>query len=200
MSLEQVLRRAFESRSDYQSALAAVQAAAYRKKAVEGERFPSLSFNADYGDIGRAPGNSHGTFTVGAGLRIPIFQGGRVRGEVLQADALLQQRKAELEDWRVRIEQEVRTTLLDLKAAEERVQVAQSALALAEQQLEQARDRFAAGVTSNLEVVQAQEALATAQENHISSAFAHNLAKIHLARAMGTAEKSFRQFFLGETP
>ncbi|MBI4464630.1 MAG: TolC family protein [Acidobacteria bacterium] len=200
MTLEQALRRALESRADYQSALATVRAAEYRKKAAEGERYPSLSFTADYGDTGLNPASSHGTFSVGAGLRIPIFQGGRVRGEVLQADALLQQRKAELEDLRARIEQEVRTTLLDMNAAEERVQVARSALALAEQQLEQARDRFAAGVTSNLEVVQAQEALATARENDISGAFAHNLAKIHLARAMGTAEQSFRQFLLGETP
>ena len=200
MSLEETLERAYRTRSDYQSALASLRALEYAKKAAEGERLPTVSVDANYGDLGPRPNSSHGTFTAAASLQVPIFQGGRTRGEILQADALLQQQKAELEDLRSRIEYEVRTTFLDLKASGDQVEVARSALQLAQQQMEQAQDRFAAGVTGNIEVVQAQEALSTAHENYIASSFAYNLAKTSLARALGGAEKSFKQFLLGETP
>lgn len=195
---EEALDRAYHGRSDYQSALAAVRASEHAKKAAQGELLPSVTVNADYGDLGRRLTSSHETFSASASLRIPIFQGGRTRGEILQADALLEQRKAQLEDLRSRIEYEVRTAFLDLKASGDRVAVARSALDLAQQQMDQARDRFSAGVTGNIEVVQAQEALASANENYISSAYAYNVAKTALARALGGAERSFKQFILGE--
>ena len=199
MTLEDALNRAYQGRSDYQSAMASLRASEYAKKAAQGELLPSLSVNADYGDLGTRLTSSHQTFTASASLRIPIFQGGRTQGDILQADALLQQRKAQLEDLRGRIEYEVRTAFLDLKASGDRVAVARSAFDLARQQMDQARDRFAAGVTGNIEVVQAQEALSTANENYIASEYAYNIAKTSLARALGGAEKSFRQILLGET-
>ncbi len=194
---EEALERAYQSRADYQRALTLVRAAESAKKAARGEAFPSLRFDGNYGDIGTAPAASHGTFAVAASLRIPIFQGGRVHGNVLQADALLQQRRSELEDLRSRMEYEVRTAFLDLEAAGEQVQVAKSAMHLAGEQMKQAQDRFAAGVVSSIEVVQAQEALATADENHISSLYRHNVAKASLARAMGLAEAAYQQFLGG---
>ncbi len=199
LTQQQALDQAYHSRSDYQSAMAAVRASEHAKKAAQEERFPSISINADFGDIGRRITSSHETFAASASLHVPIFQGGRTRGEILQADALLEQRKAQLEDLRSRIEYEVRTVFLDLKASGDRVAMARSAIELARQQMEQARDRFAAGVTGNIEVVQAQEALATANENYIASTYAYNVAKTSLARALGGAEKSFKQFLLGET-
>jgi outer membrane protein TolC len=90
-----------------------------------------------------------------------------------------------MEDLRGRIELELRTAFMDLKAAGEQADVARSALQLAGQQMGQARDRFQAGVVSNLEVVQAQESLATINENYVSSLFAYNMAKASLARALG---------------
>ena len=78
------------------------------------------------------------------------------------------------------------------------MEVARSSVDLAEQTLAQARDRFSAGVTDNLEVVQAQETVASAHENYISSLYAHNLAKIALVRAMGYAEQGVRQYLKGK--
>jgi outer membrane protein TolC len=144
--------------------------------------------------------NSHGTYTAAVSLNIPVFQGGRVRGDVLEADALLEQRRAQLADMRGRIAYEVRTAFLDLGAANEQVQVARSAVDLAQQQLTQARDRFAAGVTNNLEVIQAQEAVAMANENYISSLYAFNAAKAALGRAVGGAEKTIPSFLQGVMP
>ena len=197
LTLEDALQRARSTRADYQSAVALVRAAESNKKAAQSERLPALRFNADFGDIGLAPGNSHETFTVGANMRVPIFQGGLVRGKVMQADALLKKRQAELEDLRSRIDYEVRTGFMDVKSTGDQVQVATSAVALAQEQVKQSQDRFAAGVANSLEVVQTQEALATADENYISSLYGFNVAKASLARAMGMAEEVAKQVLGG---
>jgi outer membrane protein TolC len=194
LGLEQSLEHAYASRSDYQAALQQVRAAEHFRKAATAEYFPSLDAGANYGDIGVTPGNSHGTFQVAGTLRIPIFQGGKVHSDVLQAEATLRQSQQQLENLRGQIDYDVRTALLDLAAAADQVEVARSSVDLADQTLVQARDRFAAGVTDNLEVVQAQETLAAANESYISSLYAHNLAKVALARAMGYAEEGVKQY------
>jgi outer membrane protein TolC len=198
LTLDQAIDEAFRSRADYQSAQSLLHAAERAKKAAEYERLPTLTFNGDYGDIGNRPTSSHGTFTTAAALKIPIFQGGKAHADVLQADAELQQRRSQVEDMRGRIEYEVRTAFLDLKTAADQVSVAKNSVDLATQQVSQARDRFAAGVTDTIEVVQAQEALAAANENYISALFAHNLAKLSLARALGVAEEATKQFLGGK--
>ena len=200
LTLDEAVSQALGARRDYQSGLAAVRSAELTRKAAQADRLPSLQFNGDYGTIGPNLANSHGTYTAALGLNIPVFQGGRVRGEVLEADALLEQRRAQLADLRGRISYEVRTAFLDLGAANEQVQVARGAVDLAQQQLTQARDRFAAGVTNNLEVIQAQEAVATANENYISSLYAFNAAKASLGRAVGGAEKTIPAFLQGVRP
>jgi outer membrane protein TolC len=197
MTLEDSLRQAYAARSDFRAAGAALEAAEAARRAAQGEGLPSVYFDAAYGEIGNTAGTAKMTYLVAATLRVPIFQGGRVRGRVLQADAALQQQKAQLEDLRGRIDYEVRAAFLDLKAADEFVHVAKSTTDLANEQLAQAQDRFTAGVASNIEVVQAQEAVATATESYLSSLYAHNLAKVSLARALGTAEKSAGRFLGG---
>jgi outer membrane protein TolC len=199
MSTEEAIERAYRGRRDYQSAVDALHAVEYSKKAAEGERLPSVAINADFGDLGQRIGKSHQTYSTSVNLEIPIFEGGRTHGAILEADAALERQRAQIEGLRGRIEYEVRAALLDLKAASDRVEVAQSAQELAQKQMEEAGDRFAAGVTGNIEVVQAQEALSTAHENYISSTHAFNLAKTALVRAMGGAEQSYKQFLLGDT-
>jgi outer membrane protein TolC len=200
LKLEEAMDRAYSSRMDYQSVAARVHSAELARKAAEADRLPSANFDANYGVNGPSLPHSHGTYTAGVSLDIPIFQGGRVRGEVLEADAQLGQRKAELADLRGRIAFEIRAAYLDLASAGDQVQVATSTVALAERQLTQARDRFAAGVTGNLEVVQAQEAVATSNENYISSLYTYNTAKATLARAMGNAEKTIPSLLQGVMP
>jgi outer membrane protein TolC len=197
LPLEQALDEAYATRADYRAAQAQVKAAEAAKRAARGDALPSLHFSSDYGDIGNAPGRSHGTFTVAATLKVPIFQGGRVHGEVMQAEARLKQRQAAREDLRARIAYEVQTALMDIKSSGDRVQVAESARKLATEELQQAQDRFSAGVVSSIEVVQAQDALATADENYISSLYTYNVAKASLARAMGVSEKAYKQFIGG---
>jgi outer membrane protein TolC len=196
-SLEEGLRRAYASRSDYQAAMAQARAAELSRRAATAELYPSFDLEGDYGDIGVNPATSNGTFHVAGTITVPIFQGGKAHADVLEAEAALRQAKARLEDLRGQIDNDVRTALLDLNAAADQVQVARSSVDLAEQTLTQAQDRFTAGVTDNLEVVQAQESVASAHENYISSLYANNLAKVELARALGNAEQGVKQYLKG---
>ncbi len=194
MSLEEALRRAYTSRADYQAAVQQVRGAERFRSAATAEHLPSLNFAGNYGAAGVNVGDSHGVFEVGATLAIPIFAGGRAHADALQAEATLKQNRQQLENLRAQIDYDVRTALLDLASAADQVEVARSSLDLANQTLDQARDRFTAGVADNLEVVQAQEAVASANENYISSLYAHNLAKVSLARAIGFAEQGVKQY------
>lgn len=197
LSFEAALNQAYQSRADLQAAAAQVRAAEDTRSAARGQLLPSVRVTADAGKIGQTVASAMGTWTVVAGVRVPIFEGGAVRGRVEQASAALEQQRAQFEDLRVRVEYDVRAAFLDLKAADDRVRVARGAIDLANQQLTQAQDRFAAGVASNIEVVQAQEAVATASDNYISSLYAHNVAKISLARALGVAEAQAGRFLGG---
>ena len=194
MSIEQAMQRAYTQRPDYLAAVQQVRSAQLFRRAATAEHLPNLSLAGDYGAAGVNIGNSHGVFDIGATLSIPIFAGGRAHADELQAEATLRQSKQQLDSLRAQIDYDVRAALLDLASAADQVEVARQSLDLANQTLDQARDRFTAGVTDNLEVVQAQEAVATANENYIASLYAHNLAKVSFARAIGFAEQGVRQY------
>jgi outer membrane protein TolC len=176
------------------AAEAQVRAAERERSAARSERLPSLSLSADYGAIGTNPASSHGTFSVVGTLRFPIWQGGRTEGDIQQADAALVQRQAELEDLRGRIESDVRNAYLDLQAAAGQVEVARENLQVSHENVDLTRQRFEAGVSDNVEVVQAQESVATAELDYINGVFAHNIAKLSLARAIGHADENLPQY------
>jgi outer membrane protein TolC len=191
ITLEQSLKQARLTRPDYLSAEAQVRAAELALRAAAAENYPSLSTDVNFGDIGSPNfGTSHGTFSFAVALNIPIFQGSRVRADKLQADSALEQRKAELADLEGKIDDEVRTAFFNLRSSSELVTVATSNIELANQTLEQARDRFRAGVADNLEVVQAQESVASANQSYIAGLYSFNVAKLSLALAIGVAEES----------
>ena len=196
-SLDEAIQSAYRARPDFQSQINQVRSAELARKAASAERYPSLGVETDYGLSGVNPGSSHGTVDAAATLRIPIFQGGRVHGDVLRADASLSRERQRLEDLRAKIDQEVRDAYLDLESAAEEVSVEKSAVTLATQNLQQSRDRFVSGVTDNIEVVQAQDALAVASDGYIASLYSHNVAKISLARAIGVAESGFAEYMEG---
>jgi outer membrane protein TolC len=198
ITVDEALKRAYASRSDYKAALSDARAAEFSRKAAVAGYFPSLSFSADYGAGGTHPSTATQVFDVRGTLSIPIFQGGSVHGEVLQADARLEQSRERLENLRAQIDSDVRTALLNLQSSAEQVAVARSNINLAEETLAQSRDRFSAGVTDTVEVVQSQEAVASAHEQFISSLYSYNFAKISLARALGAAEEGVKEYFKGK--
>jgi outer membrane protein TolC len=197
LPVETYLERAYTSRSDYRAAQAQVRAAELNRRAATAGHYPSLDLNANFGDIGVTPGQSNGTWQVDGGINIPIFAGGKVHSDVLEAEAQLKQVRSQLADLRGRIDYEVRASLLDLLSAADQVEVARSSVGLADEALVQSEDRFSAGVADNLEVVQAQESVASAHESYIQSLYAHNLAKIELARAIGDAEQGVKRYLKG---
>jgi len=198
ITLDEALARAYAHRSDYQAALADVRAMEFSRKAAEAGYYPSLSFAADYGVAGQHASSNHGVFDVRGTLNIPIFQGGSVHGDVLKADAELQQSRDRAENLRAQIDQDVRTALFNLQSSADLVAVAKNNIDLAAQTLTQSIDRFAAGVTDTVEVVQSQEAVASANERYISSLYSYNYAKISLARAVGQGEEGVKEYFKGK--
>ena len=195
---EQAIEMAFANRSDYKAAQARVEAARSTKRSARGEALPGLQLDADYGAIGQTIGGAQSTYTLVGALRVPLFQGGRVAGKVTEADAALRSAEANVQDLRGRIDYDVRVAELALKAAADRHSVAERARELAREQLRQAQDRFEAGVANNLDVVQAQETAAEAEEDVISSIYDVNLGRASLGRALGLAEQGFRQLVRGQ--
>ena len=198
ISVDEALQRAYASRSDYQAAMSDVRAAEFSRKSALAGYLPSLSFNGDYGAGGSHPSNATQVFDLRGTLSIPIFQGGSVHGDVLQANARLEQSRERLDNLRAQIDSDVRTALLNLQSSADLVNVARSNIDLSEVTLTQSRDRFIAGVTDTVEVVQSQEAVASAHEQYISSLYNYNYAKISLARALGFAEQNVKQYFKGK--
>ncbi len=198
ISVDSALGRAYGSRSDYQAAMADVRAAEFSRKAAAAEYWPSLSFKGDYGLGGSHPSTSTAVADAQGTLSIPIFTGGSIHGSVQQAEAKLEQSRERLESLRAQIESDVRTALLNVQSSAERVSVARSNIDLAEQTLVQSSDRFNAGVTDSVEVVQSQELVASAHEQYISSLYNFNSAKISLVRAMGIGEQGVKQYFGGK--
>ncbi|MFZ0761322.1 MAG: TolC family protein [Candidatus Sulfotelmatobacter sp.] len=198
LTVDEALGRAYASRSDYQAAMTAVRAAEFSRKAALAGYLPSLSFNADYGLAGAHPSTSTTVADVRGTLSIPIFQDGSVHADVLQANARLEQARERLENLRAQIDSDVRAAMLKLQSSADQVKVARSNIDLAEETLVQSRDRFSAGITDTVEVVQSEEAVASAHEQYISSLYSYNYAKISLVRALGIAEQGVKEFFRGK--
>jgi outer membrane protein TolC len=182
-TVEEALQTTYKSRSDFRAALDSQKAAQQTLAAAKGERYPVVAMNGDNSDLGTTFGHSHGKFDFQAGVSVPLFTGGRIKGDITQAEAALRQRKAEAENARGRLDYDVRTAFLNLNAAKEQVNAAQKNVALVNENLERSRDRFTSGVTDSVEVVQSEQSLASADDQYITSVYNHNLAELSLARA-----------------
>jgi outer membrane protein TolC len=202
LSVDDALTQAYQHRSDYMAAEVSVKAAEYARRAAHAQYYPTLEAAGNYGDIGTHFNDSHGTFAFVGALKFNIFDGGKIKADELAADVALTNRKNDLANLKGQVDYQVRTALLDLKASQEEVDVARSNVELSNQTLTQARDRFSAGVADNLEVVQAQQSVADADQSLISSQYRNNLARVELARALGLAEEGVRAYFnkSGGTP
>jgi len=185
--LEDALAQAERERADVKAAQAQLEAAAKALSAARAQRLPSVSVSGDYERVGTSPTTLRGAFSVTGTLSIPLWQGGRVSGDIVQAQAVLAQRQAELEDIQGQVEAEVRQAYLDLEAAAGQVEVARKNQQVAQETLSMTRARMEAGVINTVEVVQAQQTVANAELDLINSVFAHNLAKLNLARALGNS-------------
>lgn len=184
MDIAAAVALAAGQRADYRAAATRLRAAEAALTAARRESLPSLAVTADVGTIGSSASNALRTYAMAGAVRVPIFDAGR-RGRVAESMAALRLRQAEAADFVQRLEADVQTSFLDLQAAEQQVSVVGERVALANQELALARTRFSAGVTSNLEVIQAQVAVATATDQQIASTLALNLARAQLMKVLG---------------
>ena len=164
------------------------KAAEQQRKAATANRLPTLTFNGDYGDIGPTLSHSHGTGNASGTLSVPLFKEFALRGQAQQAQAQLDTAQAKLSDKNAQVDADVRVALLDIVAAQKMVEVARSSVELANEVLSAAQQRYAAGVSDNLAVSQAQQSVAQANDQYVTSLYRHNVAKLSLARALGAAE------------
>jgi outer membrane protein TolC len=197
ITFDEALEHAYRDRPDYLAAQERVQAAEASRSAAGADRLPTVRVNADYGAIGLTPGSALPTFNVSGLVDVPLFRGA-TNSRVAETEAELRSRLAEVADLRAGIYYEVKTAILDLQATAEQLQTAERGRDLAAQQLAQSRDRFSAGVASNLEVVQAQEAVTLSSEEYITALYGYNVSKALLARSVGTAESAVEQYLGGQ--
>ncbi len=200
MPPEEAEAEALRSRQDYQSALEQVEATQWERKAATRERYPSLVFNANYGVQGVSGGVYHDVFQAIGTLQIPIFQEARFRADRDTAEFQLQNARAQLANTREQIRQDVRGSLIDLTNATATVAVARSNADLARTALEQATERFRAGVENNLPSVTAESTLQQAQVQLVNATFQYNQAKLNFARNLGLIDVDFHREWQGGRP
>jgi len=191
---EEVRATAYKNRQDYQN----LQNQAIEYKAIHAayrsQRLPTLSFNGNYGTTTVTGVNTHGTFLAQGTLSIPLFREAKLRGDVEATAAQMDAINNQLADLRNHIDQQVRSALLDVDAAQQLVKVARSNVDLATRELSDETDRVSAGVDDNLPLVTAQASLASAQNNLVESLYQFNVAKLALARAAGVLETQYRDY------
>ena len=191
-------QQALARRHDLQALQQQVEGAKASRSAATAERYPTVSFSADYGDIGPTLGHSHGTFDAVGTASVPLFEEAKLRGDARSAQAQLEQKQAQLSDLQGQISADVRDSILDIQAAAKQVAVSRSNADLATEALSEAQQRYAAGVDDNLAVSQAQAAMAQADDQYVSSLYQHNVAKLALARALGIAQTNYKDYVGGK--
>jgi outer membrane protein TolC len=188
IDVDKAIGEAHANRKDLAAMVEQNKAAEQQRKAATADRLPTLSFAGDYGDIGITLSHSHGTGNAAGTLSVPLFKEYALRGEAQQAQAQLDTAQAQLSDKNAQVDADVRDALLDIQSAQKQVEVAQSSVALATEALSEAQQRYANGVSDNLAVSQAQQSVAQANDQYVTSLYRHNAAKLNLARALGAAE------------
>ena len=198
LDADTAVQEALANRQDLKALEQQVTAAKLARKAATDERLPTVKFSGDYGDIGVNPSHSHGTGDATGSLDAPIFEEAKLRGDAKQAQAQLDEVQAKLSDLRGQISADVRDSILDIQAAAKLVDVAKSNVALADEALSEAQQRYKAGVSDNLAVSQAQQAVAQANQQYVAALYEHNIAKLSLARAMGVAQSRYQDYLGGK--
>jgi outer membrane protein TolC len=192
------VQQAMAQRHDLQALQRQVESSKASRSAATAERFPTVSFSGDYGDIGPTLGHSHGTYDAVGTASVPLFEEAKLRGDARDAQAQLEQKQAQLNDLKGQIGADVRDSVLDIEAAAKQVAVATSNVELATEALHEAQERYAAGVADNLAVSQAQASMAQADDQLVSSLYQHNVAKLSLARALGIAQTNYKDYVGGK--
>lgn len=188
IDVDAAIHQAHLNRKDLASLVEQTKAAEEQRKAATADRLPTITLNGDYGDIGTTLAHSHGTGDATGAVSAPLFKEYGLRGEAEIAQAQLDTTRDQLSDKNAQVDADIRDALLDIASAQKQVEVARSNVDLSTEALSEAQQRYANGVSDNLAVSQAQQSLAQADNQYVTSLYRHNVAKLSLARALGAAE------------
>ena len=197
LDVDAAIRQAHANRKDLAAMVEQVKAYEQLRKAATADRLPVLKFNGDYGDIGTTLSHSHGTGDAVGMVSVPLFKEFEFRGEAQVAQAELDTEKSKLSDKNAQVDADVRDALLDIASSQKQVEVAKSSVELANEALSESQQRYANGVSDNLAVSQAQQSVAQAESEYVTSLYRHNVAKLSLARALG-AGQSYKNYLGGK--
>jgi outer membrane protein TolC len=189
--VEPSIEAALAERQEWKSLESQIKSAEFQKKASQDSRLPSVRFDGDFAYVGTSGNTTLPTYTYEASVDLPLFTGGRIHAEVVRADLQIRALEQQKEDLRNQIALDVKTALLNLSSARSEVQVANLGVQLSREEVDQARDRFKAGVANNIEVIQAQDSLSRANDNQIAALYRFNQARADLARSVGQMEKVY---------
>jgi outer membrane protein len=190
-TLENLLQQAIQNRPELKTLQSAERAASLRVKAAGDQRLPSLQFSSVYDYQARKLNNGLGAYAYSFSLKVPLWTSGRISAEQQRAKLEQEQISQSHRDVENAVVQQVKTALDQLNAAKQSVEVAELGLTLAQQEVERARRRFEAGVTTNIEVITSQSDLARADDNRIEALYRFNQARADLARSIGHAEDTY---------
>jgi outer membrane protein TolC len=182
---------ALGGREEWKSLEAQLRSAGLEKKAAQYSRLPSVRFDGDFAYLGSSSSTTLPTYNYEASVNLPLFTGGRIHAEVVRADLEIRKLEQQEDDLRNQIALDVKTALINLDSARNQVQVANLGVQLSKEEVDQARDRFKAGVANNIEVIQAQDSLARANDNQIAALYRFNQARADYARSIGQMEKVY---------
>jgi outer membrane protein len=189
--VEPSIEAALAERQEWKSLESQIKSAEFQKKASQDSRLPSLRFDGDFAYVGTSGSTTLPTYTYQASVNLPLFTGGRIHAEIVRADLEIRKLGQQKADLRNQIALDVKTALLNLSSARSEVQVANLGVQLSREEVDQARDRFKAGVANNIEVIQAQDSLSRANDNQIVALYRFNQARADLARSIGQMEKVY---------
>jgi len=189
--VEPSIEAALAERQEWKALNSQIKAAEGEKKAAWSERLPSVRFDGTFAYVGTSGNTTLPTYTYQGSVNLPLFTGGRIRAEVVRADLEIRKLEEQQADLRNQIALDVKTALLNLDSARSEVQVANLGVQLSKEEVDQARDRFKAGVANNIEVIQAQDSLSRANDNQIAALFRFNQARADYARSIGQMEKVY---------
>jgi outer membrane protein len=178
-------------RQEWKSLVEQVKAAEHRKKAISESRLPSLKFEGNWAYLGASSTTGIPTYNYEVAATMPLFTGGRIHAENVRADLDIEKLHQQQADLRNEIALNVKTALINLDSARNEVKVANLGVQLSTEEVDQARDRFKAGVANNIEVIQAQDSLSRANDNQIAALYRFNQARADYARAVGQMEKIY---------
>jgi outer membrane protein TolC len=191
--IETLESAALVARADYLSLANQRQGLVEQQRASRARFYPKLSINGNIGEIGRSIGSVQTTGLVQGQIDFTLFDHDR-NGEAQELASRVKRIDDQIADLRRGIEEDLRSSLLNLDSANEQVAVAKDGQELAKKELELAQDRFQSGTANNVEVITAQDELARAEENYILAVSSHVDAKFALARSMGDTEKNILEF------